>query len=107
MDCSIGPPLRTERATFATLSASSLFTKYSIGGNIFISFLHSLLISVILSVPGKIFTKWTYRKSISYFLRTQHDFGDVFQLAKYNKGKHRDWKPFLFDLLGFDGKSLQ
>ena len=51
-------------------------------------------------------TKWTYRKSISYFLRTQHDFGDVFQLAKYNKGKHRDWKPFLFDLLGFDGKSL-
>jgi uncharacterized protein YydD (DUF2326 family) len=49
---------------------------------------------------------WKYRKSISYFLRTQQDFDDVFQLAKYNKGLHRDWKPFLFDMLGFDGKSL-
>jgi len=47
-----------------------------------------------------------YRKSISYFLRTQQDFNDVFQLAKYNKGKHRDWKPFLFEMLGFDGKSV-
>jgi len=50
--------------------------------------------------------RWKYRKSISYFLRTQQDFNDVFQLAKYNKGRHRDWKPFLFDLLGFNGKSL-
>lgn len=49
---------------------------------------------------------WKYRKSISYFLRTQQDFADVFQLAKYNKGKHRDWKPFLFNMLGFDGQSL-
>ncbi|HLP62467.1 MAG TPA: hypothetical protein VK186_26750, partial [Candidatus Deferrimicrobium sp.] len=49
---------------------------------------------------------WPYRKSISYFLRTQQDFLDVFQLAKYNKGLHRDWKPFLFDMLGFDGKRL-
>ena len=49
---------------------------------------------------------WKYRKSISYFLRTQQDFNDVFQLAKYNKGPHRDWKPFLFDMLGFDGKIL-
>lgn len=50
--------------------------------------------------------EWPYRKSISYFLRTQKDFLDVFQLAKYDKGKHRDWKPFLFELLGFDGKPL-
>lgn len=49
---------------------------------------------------------WPYRKSISYFLRTQQDFLDVFQLAKYNKGQHREWKPFLFDMLGFDGKRL-
>jgi len=49
---------------------------------------------------------WKYRKSISYFLRTQQDFNDIFQLTKYNKGLHRDWKPFLFDMLGFDGKSL-
>lgn len=50
--------------------------------------------------------EWTYRKSISYFLRTQQDFLDVFQLAKYNKGPHREWKPFLFDMLGFEGRSL-
>jgi uncharacterized protein YydD (DUF2326 family) len=49
---------------------------------------------------------WKYRKSISYFLRTHQDFLDVFQLSKFNKGKHRDWQPFLFDMLGFDGKSL-
>ncbi len=49
---------------------------------------------------------WKYRKSISYFLRTQQDFLDVFQLAKYNKGLHRDWKPFLFDMLGFEGKTI-
>ncbi|MCP5049137.1 MAG: DUF2326 domain-containing protein, partial [bacterium] len=48
---------------------------------------------------------WQYRKSISYFLRTQQDFQDVFQLAKYNKGPHREWKPFLFDMLGFDGEA--
>jgi uncharacterized protein YydD (DUF2326 family) len=49
---------------------------------------------------------WKYRKSISYFLRTQQDFNDVFQLAKYNKGPHRDWKPFLFQMLGFDCKPV-
>lgn len=49
---------------------------------------------------------WSYRKSISYFLRTQQDFLDVFQLSKFNKGPHSEWKPFLFDMLGFDGKAL-
>ncbi len=44
---------------------------------------------------------WGYRKSITYFLRTQQDYNDVFQLGKF-KGKHIDWKPFIFELLGFD-----
>lgn len=48
----------------------------------------------------------TYRKSISYFLRTQQDFLDVFQLSKFSKGTHSKWKPFLFDMLGFDGEAL-
>jgi uncharacterized protein YydD (DUF2326 family) len=48
---------------------------------------------------------WPYRKSISYFLRKQKDFLDVFQLEKF-KGPHRDWKPFLFEMLGFDGKAV-
>jgi len=51
-------------------------------------------------------TSRIYRISLSYFLRTQKDFQDVFQLAKFNKGRHREWKPFLFELLGFDGKCL-
>ncbi|NGX85269.1 DUF2326 domain-containing protein [Aequorivita sp. KMM 9714] len=45
---------------------------------------------------------WDYRKSITYFLRSQQDFLDVFKLNKF-KGKHKEWKPFVFDLLGFNG----
>ena len=44
---------------------------------------------------------WTYRKPVTYFLRTQNDFRDVFKLDKF-KGRDKDWKPFMFDLLGFD-----
>ena len=50
-----------------------------------------------------ILQKWHYRKSVTYFLRTQKDYNDVFQLSKFSKGKDVDWKPFMFDLLGFDG----
>ena len=49
-----------------------------------------------------VLTEWTYRKPITYFLRTQQDYLDVFQLNKF-KGKHIDWKPFVFELLGFSG----
>ncbi len=45
---------------------------------------------------------WYYRNSITYFLRSQQDYLDVFKLNKF-KGKHKDWKPFVFDLLGFNG----
>lgn len=48
---------------------------------------------------------WDYRKSITYFLRSQQDFLDVFKLNKF-KGKHKDWKPFVFDLLGFNGSLI-
>lgn len=50
-------------------------------------------------------TQWPYRKSVTYFLRTQQDYLDVFQLGKF-KGSHSDWKPFVFDLLGFDGELI-
>jgi len=50
--------------------------------------------------------KWPYRKSVTYFLRSQKDYNDVFQLSKFAKGKDIDWKPFMFDLLGFDGELL-
>jgi uncharacterized protein YydD (DUF2326 family) len=47
--------------------------------------------------------KWPYRKSVTYFLRTQNDFRDIFRLDKFSRGADKDWKPFMFDLLGFDG----
>ena len=50
-------------------------------------------------------SSYDYRKSITYFLRTQQDFLDVFKLNKF-KGKHIDWKPFVFELLGYDGKLI-
>lgn len=42
-----------------------------------------------------------YRKVLGYLLRGQSDFNDVFRLSSY-KGKERDWKPFLLQLLGFN-----
>jgi len=51
-------------------------------------------------------TDWTYRKSVSYFLRSQKDYSDVCQLDKF-KGKHKDWKPFVFNLLGFNSRLLK
>lgn len=49
---------------------------------------------------------YNYRKSISYSLRKQDDFKDVYKLNKFAAGKDIDWKPFMFDLLGFDGDLL-
>ena len=51
-----------------------------------------------------VLTDFDYRKSITYFLRTQQDFLDVYQLNKFNKGKHITWKPFVFELLGYNAK---
>lgn len=50
---------------------------------------------------------YKYRKSITYFLRSQKDYLDVFQLSKFNKGRNMDWKPFLFEILGFPGAVLE
>ena len=43
-----------------------------------------------------------YRKGVSYFLRTQADYQDYFQIAKFMAGKDVYWKPYLTQLLGFD-----
>lgn len=48
---------------------------------------------------------YDYRKSITYFLRTQQDFLNVYKLDKF-KGKHIDWKPFVFELLGYDSNLI-
>lgn len=46
---------------------------------------------------------YNYRKVIGYLIRTQQDFNDVFQLNKFKRGKDIDWKPYVADLLGFNG----
>lgn len=48
---------------------------------------------------------WHYRKGLGYFLRSQEDFREVFQLRRFANA-HADWKPFLAHLLGFDGDLL-
>ena len=48
---------------------------------------------------------YNFRKSITYFLRTQQDYLDVYKLNKF-QGKHITWKPFVFELLGFDGSLI-
>jgi len=53
-----------------------------------------------------VLTKWDFRKSITYFLRTQQDFLDVYKLNKF-QGKHITWKPFVFELLGFNGELIE
>lgn len=49
---------------------------------------------------------WDYRKSVTYFLRTQNDFRDVFKLDKF-RGRDKDWKPFMFDVFGFNGAVIR
>jgi uncharacterized protein YydD (DUF2326 family) len=52
------------------------------------------------------FKPWTYRVGLPYFLRSQYDYQDVFQLNRF-KGQHKDWKPYLFQILGFDGSQMK
>ena len=52
-----------------------------------------------------VLTNWPYRKTINYFMRHQNDYVDVFKLGKF-QGVHKDWKPMVFELLGFDGSLL-
>lgn len=51
-------------------------------------------------------TRYNYRWFVSYLLRTQNDYRDPFLLSKF-KGKDKDWKPNLFDLLGFNSALLE
>ncbi|TAH16379.1 MAG: DUF2326 domain-containing protein [Runella slithyformis] len=52
-----------------------------------------------------------YRRLVNYSLRSQGDYepkmNTIFQLRKFTKNKDKDWKPLLFNLLGFDGKLLK
>lgn len=45
---------------------------------------------------------WDFRKGLGYQLRGQDDYQDVFQLRRFAIGKHKDWKPYVAHILGFD-----
>lgn len=49
-----------------------------------------------------VLSQYPYRKIIGYLVRTQEDFRNVFKLNK-EAGKDLYWKPYMADLLGFDG----
>ena len=50
---------------------------------------------------------WQFRKTVSFFLRTQKDYINVFQLGKFLNGKHKEWKPAVFELLGYKSEALK
>lgn len=50
---------------------------------------------------------YDYRKAINFCIRMQPDYEDVYRLSKFKGGKDVDWKPFMFDLLGFDREVLR
>lgn len=49
---------------------------------------------------------YSYRKSLDYFLRGQDDYKEIFKIDKYINSAHVDWKPMLFELLGYDPKQM-
>ncbi|WP_038881749.1 DUF2326 domain-containing protein [Vibrio jasicida] len=50
---------------------------------------------------------WDYRTAVSYALRKQDDFNDIFQLKKFSRGKDIAWKPYVGQILGFDSEHLK
>jgi uncharacterized protein YydD (DUF2326 family) len=50
---------------------------------------------------------WDYRRGVSYFLRTQADYQDYFQISKFQKGQDSQWKPYLAHLLGLNSDDIQ
>lgn len=50
-----------------------------------------------------ILKNWNYRQILGYLIRTQDDFNNVFKLQKH-QGKDLYWKPYMADLLGFQGE---
>jgi uncharacterized protein YydD (DUF2326 family) len=48
---------------------------------------------------------WHFRKGLGYFLRSQADYLDVFQLRRF-ANRHADWKPYLAHMLGFDAELI-
>ena len=50
---------------------------------------------------------WDFRKGLGYQLRGQDDYQDVFKLRRFAIGKHKDWKPYVAHILGFNHKLIE
>jgi len=50
---------------------------------------------------------WDFRKGLGYQLRGQDDYQNVFQLRSFAIGKHKDWKPYVAHILGFDHNLIE
>lgn len=50
---------------------------------------------------------WDFRKGLGYQLRGQDDYQDVFQLRRFAIGKHKDWKPYVAHILGFNHQLIE
>jgi uncharacterized protein YydD (DUF2326 family) len=55
----------------------------------------------------RILKPYDYRQAITYFLRTQAEYQDELQLAKFAFGKDRHWKPFVAHLFGFNEAPIE
>ena len=53
-----------------------------------------------------VITPWDYRDGLGYLIRSQNDYTDVYHLNKF-QGPHSGWKPYLTQILGFDGLLLR
>jgi len=53
------------------------------------------------------FSGWDYRKGLSYLLRTQNDYRDVFRVEKFQRSADIYWKPYMADLLGLPGDMIR
>jgi uncharacterized protein YydD (DUF2326 family) len=48
---------------------------------------------------------WDFRKGLGFFLRTQDDYSNVFQLKRF-ASEHADWKPYVAHILGFNAQLI-
>lgn len=48
-----------------------------------------------------------FRMGLTYFLRKQRDYLDVFQIEKFSAGKHSVWKPYIAKVLGLEAQVIR
>ena len=52
-------------------------------------------------------TPFPYRTGVSYFLRKQRDYTNVFQVEKFSHGRDIEWKSYIGKILGLTSKIIE